>query len=697
MTTPRISNRLREARRRRFVGRNTERALFESALKSLTTKSSASPEIQLLHIFGPGGVGKTALITEFIDLCQGVRVTAIHLDARNIEPSPDSFLESLRVALNAEAALPALVASSTPYAIFVDTYEILAPLDNWLCETFLPQLPENVLTVLAGRNPPSMVWRADPGWQTLIRTIALRNLAPDETRDYLERQNIPADQHKAVLEFTHGHPLALSLLSDVFAQRPESLRNFQLECAPDVVKTLLERLVQKVPGPAHHAALEACALVRLTTESLLAEMLGTQDASELFDWLRNLTFIEYGPNGLFPHDLTREALVADLRWRNPDWYTELHKRARNYYAKHLQQSSGAMQQRILLDYVFLHRDNPMVRPFVEWQTSGSMLAEPARESDVPTLVEMVRAHEGDESAQLAAHWFSRQPQNLLVFRDPEGNPAGFLFMLALQQAGEDDLARDPAAKAAVQYLRGHAPLRPGEVGTLFRFWLARDTYQSVSPVQSVIFINMVRHYLATPGLVFTFVPCADPGFWAPMFAYADLARLPDADYAVGGRRYGIYGHNWRATPPMAWLALLADRETGVAQPEPPQAPPPLVVLSEQEFADAVQDALHDLTRRERLDNSPLLRSRLVIEASGQGDRATALQKLIKDAAESLQASPRDTKFYRALYHTYLQPAPSQEQAAELLDLPFSTFRRHLKSGADRVVEILWRQELQGLI
>lgn len=694
MTIPRISNRLREARRRRFVGRNTEQALFESALRSL---SAAAPEIQLLYIFGPGGVGKTTLINEFMDMCEGAGVTSIHLDARNIEPSPDSFLESLRAALNTDSALPALAASSKPHAIFVDTYEILVPLDNWLCETFLPQLPENVLTVLAGRNPPATVWRADPGWRTLIRTLALRNLAPEETRDYLSRQSIPADQHNAVLEFTHGHPLALSLLSDVFAQRPDTLRNFQLESAPDIVKTLLERLVQKVPGPAHRAALEACALVRLTTEPLLAEMLGAQDARELFEWLRDLTFIEYGPNGLFPHDLTRDALAADLRWRNPDWYTELHKRARNYYAKRLQQTSGAMQQRILLDYVFLHRDNPMVRPFVEWQTSGSMLAEPARDSDAPTLIEMVRGHEGDESAQLAAHWFRRQPQNLLVFRDPEGSPAGFVFMLALHQASDDDLARDPAAQIATRYLKTHAPLRSGEAGTLFRFWLARDTYQAVSPVQSVIFINMVRHYLTTPGLVFTFIPCAEPDFWAPMFAYADLARLPDVDYTVDGRRYGIYGHNWRALPPMAWLAMLADPETGAAQPEPPQAPPPLVVLSEQEFADAVQDALRDLTRPDRLNNSPLLQSRLVIEASGRGDKALTLQKLIKDAADSLQASPRDTKFYRALYHTYLQPAPTQEQAAELLDLPFSTFRRHLKSGVDRVIEILWRQELQGLV
>jgi hypothetical protein len=38
------------------------------------------------------------------------------------------------------------------------------------------------------------------------------------------------------------------------------------------------------------------------------------DASELFAWLRSLSFIESGPAGVFPHDLTREVIEADLRW-----------------------------------------------------------------------------------------------------------------------------------------------------------------------------------------------------------------------------------------------------------------------------------------------------------------------------------------------------------------------------------------------
>jgi hypothetical protein len=161
----------------------------------------------------------------------------------------------------------------------------------------------------------------------------------------------------------------------------------------------------------------------------------------------------------------------------------------------------------------------------------------------------------------------------------------------------------------------------------------------------------------------------------------------------------MYGHDWRVTPPNAWLALLAEREVGVAPTAAPTFAEPLLVLSESDFAEAVWNALRDWTRPDVLAGNPLTRSRLVVAHSGPtappAARAQILQALIKSAAESMQASARDRKFYRTLYHTYLQPAATQEQAAELLDLPFSTFRRHLKSGLTRLTGILWAQEVNG--
>ena len=70
-----------------------------------------------------------------------------------------------------------------------------------------------------------------------------------------------------------------------------------------------------------------------------------------------------------------------------------------------------------------------------------------------------------------------------------------------------------------------------------------------------------------------------------------------------------------------------------------------------------------------------------------------LRLLLKETASKLQSNPRDEKLYRALEHTYFHPAPTQEIAAEQLDLPFSTYRRHLTAGTQRLTEMLWQQEI----
>ena len=299
--SPRLADRISAARRRRFIGRAAEQALFEAAI------SAAELPFYILHIYGPGGVGKTSLLRQFAQICQTHGVAAYTLDARNSEPSPDSFLAGLTLAMAADASespADALAQRASRQVILVDTFELLSPLEDWLRDAFLPQLPETVLVVFAGRNPLSPAWRADPGWQPFLRTAALRNLTPEEGRSYLQQRNLPAAELQAVLDFTHSYPLALSLVADLYDQRPDF--HFVAAAAPDIVKMLLEQFLQRAPGPAHRAALEACALVRVTTESLLAEMLNMPHPDDLFEWLRSLSFIETRPGGLFPHDLARE-------------------------------------------------------------------------------------------------------------------------------------------------------------------------------------------------------------------------------------------------------------------------------------------------------------------------------------------------------------------------------------------------------
>ncbi|HKT05958.1 MAG TPA: hypothetical protein VJT31_41155, partial [Rugosimonospora sp.] len=463
-------------------------------------------------------------------------------------------------------------------------------------------------------------------------------------------------------------------------------------------------LLDAVPSGAHRAALEACAQVRVTTEPLLATLLGVPDARELFDWLRGLSVMESGPRGLYPHDLVRDALGAELRWRHPDRYAEIHRRAGGYYQQQFTGADPAAQQSVLSDFAYLHRDSEVLGPFLNALSPtsadlGDLAVLPAREADLPAVRELVARYEGGEAAAILDHWLGYAPQALAVARTSAGQVAGCCLVLTLDATV--DAGPDPAVRQALAHLRRHAPLRDQERASMVRFWLSTRDYQGVSPVATLITLYLVRHYLTTPDLAVSLQSYAEPEQWAEVCQYADFVRVADADFTVGGHRYGVYAHDWRAVPPLRWLGVLGARETAeqplaVAGAQPAEVPR---VLDFDEFGQAVRAALPDIGRPDRLRTSPLVRSRLVIarlrDASGPARTPTGqvVQELLREAVATVEASARDRRGYRALHHTYLQPAGSQQAAAELLDLPMSTFRRHLAAGVERVTEILWEREL----
>jgi DNA-directed RNA polymerase specialized sigma24 family protein len=84
------------------------------------------------------------------------------------------------------------------------------------------------------------------------------------------------------------------------------------------------------------------------------------------------------------------------------------------------------------------------------------------------------------------------------------------------------------------------------------------------------------------------------------------------------------------------------------------------------------------------------------DAPGAPPTPEHLRLLIRRAADALASHPKDEKHRRAVEMTYLRPAPTQEAAADRLGVPFSTYRRHLTRGVERIVEWLWEAELHGV-
>jgi hypothetical protein len=578
--------------------------------------------------------------------------------------------------------------------VLFDTYERLSPLDDWVRTRLLPRLPPTALTVVAGRTPPGSAWRADPAWRELLRVVSLRNLRPEESRQYLQACGVDPTRHEQLVELTHGHPLGLSLLADVVVRGGEAAAD---PLTPDLVGTLLQRFVEVVPSGLHRRALEVCAPARVTTEALLREVLGLEDASKLFTWLRELSFVESGPEGVFPHDLARDALEADLRWRDPEGYRRVFRGVRGHINGRLQRSRGQEQQRAIADAKYLFRRIPGVGSPVDWEAWGQQYPEPARPGDREPLLDLVLTWEGEASAAIAARWWERQPEGFFVVRGQDGVIGGFLALLDLTRASTQDIEADPGARAAWDYAMRHAAPRPTEMVTQSRFIIGREAYQGPSATLNATPILTMQRYLGTPNLAWDFLALAEPERWDAYFAVADLPRAAGADFVVGGRRYGLFAHDFRQVPVEALLELVTER--ALAQdvtPFPPTVQPPLLVLSQPEFDDAVRQALRDLRRPDLLSRNPLLRTRLVRDHAGDEEPvAAALDALVGAAVENLREHPRDDKLWRAVERTYVRPAATQERAAAALGLPFSTYRRHLTLGVDRVVAWLWDQEVYG--
>ena len=421
--------------------------------------------------------------------------------------------------------------------LLVDTTERLTPLDRWLREELLPSSAGDAVAVLAGREPPSVAWRTDPGWRGLMQAIQLTNLSREDSKTLLERRGVSTAHHAAALAFTRGHPLALALVADVAAQGGEATPPADLR---GVVDALLATLVDTVPSPLHRRALEACAQVLTTTEPLLAELLDLPDAHEMFDWLRSLSIVETGPRGLYPHDVARDALGAELRWRHPEQYAEIHRRAgaayrRQFYAVPRPCSStGARGVRLPASR------QPGARPVRHRQRRvrdgpARLVATPATPEERDLVVEMVARQEGAESARLAEYWMDRQPGSMLLVRGPDGEVLGLVGTLALDRVDAADRSRDPAVDRVCTLLEQRGGLAEGETAGFFRFWMQREGYQELGPIQLFITLHFVRYYLSTRGLAFSFVYYADPDLWADICAYADMVRLAEADFSVGDR------------------------------------------------------------------------------------------------------------------------------------------------------------------
>ncbi|MBZ2188430.1 hypothetical protein K8B33_04945 [Alcanivorax sp. JB21] len=670
-----IREELELARAHMFVGR-------EKQLHHFNTLIAPDSALRVLYIYAPGGTGKSQLLAEYQRQAQQQGVQACYFDAQNLPGTPDDLDRTLRRPLNTGD-------EDKPAVLLLDTFERIAMLEGWLRDQFLPSLPTHVRTVIASRNPPSPEWCADCGWAQLMRTEALPDFDDEETRHFLLRRQLPVALHDRARELAHGNALALALTADLLLRDP----HLQLtdDAREPLQAQLISRLLRDIDVPAQRLAIQATALVRALNEPMLAAMTEREDAPALFDWLRRQSFIRQGERGLMPHDLVRNAIISDLRQRNPQRYETLIARA---YGETIRQiASGLLtdHEQCALDLFYIQRDTFLVSQAYRLDQEQVCYCDRATEADWPLICAMVERHEGAEARQHLEHWHAQQPEGLVAVRDRNLSLVGFLFSLDVTRVDPDAARTDPVLQPVLDFLAAQPDLPPHHAALLTRFWMSAQEYQAISPVQTRICAYLLFRTLTTRNLAYMFhLQPAHPA-WEKISEQGRHQPLPGGRLDIAGHQRQLYVHDCLAIPPLVWIHSLHERLR--ALPAQLDTPP---LLDQNGFQEAVRQALRAYHAPDKLRSNPLLGSRLVTHAAEQSCdpacRAEALRNLLAQTCTQLTREGGNGHHEKILQRTYLHPAANQQLAAEALSMSERSYRRHLAQALTRLSHALWQRE-----
>ncbi|MFH8981699.1 hypothetical protein [Streptomyces varsoviensis] len=660
-------------RKKVFTGRVAELRL----LRELLLSDRRGCFVVWLH--GMGGVGKTALLRRFADEAEAHGRTARSVDMRGTDPTPDAFLAALEAQGPLEAA----------HVLLVDSAESLGPLEQWLRDEFLPRMPAHVLLVIGGRRPPSAEWRTDAQWWHALRSVELDGMDDTEAAQLLRNRDVAEAAVPRLVRAAHGLPLALALFADArerAAGSEEPYEGGELGDSPDLVRELLRLLLRENPSPERSDALHVLALARVTTEELVRHALEipAAQARTLCAWLSGQSFVHSTADGLVPHELVREALLADLRWRGLETYERLFRRLHAHLAERLAERGGG-RWAFGAGLAYLSRTNRIAREAADWQGADRLHLRTARPDDLDEVLAAVGREHGDAAVRLARQWWEQQPTAFSVAEYGRRGIVGTLIAPCLE-AGAAALPDDPVARAALEHAAGRSPLRRSE-----RLLLARwSTGGAVAAGYALTTL-----WATTPGLAmsWTYTAPGQRGLSTLLELYGQQRTTP-VD-GPDGERTAPYVQDWRSATFDRWAAalrtrLLADDPAALPSPAAATATPP---MPWPEFAEAVKHAYRSALDPRQLAESALLGTRLV----APGADAAALRTTLTETVAQLRTLPGQRQLADVLEITYLSGPRSQQAAASRAALSFSTYRRRLSAALTRAAELLRERELYGSV
>jgi hypothetical protein len=327
----------------------------------------------IVFVHGLAGVGKSTLVQAFAVEARERGATVLRLDCRAIEPTERGFLAALASATGAELPTTADAAARLEslgdrVVLVLDTYEVFRLFDSWLQERFVAMQSDNVRVVLSGREAPMTGWASSFG--SLFRSLPLGGLPSEDAELLLRLSGVEASDADRINRIARGHPLSLRLAASALQNRPDI--NIDAITVQAIVEELTELYLDGL-DPMARQALDAAAVVRRPTMSLIAAMLPDAAPQDAFDRLLGLPFVEMSDDGLVVHDTVRETVAAHLRSSDPDRSRRYRAAAWRQLRAEVTRASSHELWRYTADLLYILQ-NPIVR---ELRRAWSVLDRPS--------------------------------------------------------------------------------------------------------------------------------------------------------------------------------------------------------------------------------------------------------------------------------------------------------------------------------
>ena len=554
----RIGDLLAQRAREAFIGRSAE-------LEALLSMLDGGPQVVFVH--GIAGIGKSTLLEAFAEQARARGATVVRLDCRGIEPTERGFLSELGVAIGLTAGGPEQAAERLGtlggrVVLLLDTYEVFRLMDTWLRQIFLTLLPENVRVVLAGRDRPVSTWLTTPGWQGMLRSLALGPLGEPEAIELLAMSGVGPDKAGRIQDLARGHPLALKLAASAATEWPSTDAVLGHSGFQRVVEELTQIYLADVRDRLTRQALEASSVVRRATVSLLQAMLPDAAPQDMFERLRVVPFVESEGDGLHMHDLVQQAIAASVRALDPNRYQAYRRAAWRQLNEEIQKASQLNLWRYTADLLYLI-ENPAVREAFFPTGAQQFVVEPARAEDGAAIKEIIQRHEPPSAAGRLAEWWRSYPGIFRVVREQSGDIAGFYCMFDPATVSPDILETDPISRQWRQHLRDN-PTPKNQRALFIRRWLSRERGEAPSPAQAACWLDIKRSYMGMrPYLRRVYLTVHDLALYAPAAQKLCLQPIAEAETELDGVRYHTAMLDFGPLSVDGWLAGLVADELGV--------------------------------------------------------------------------------------------------------------------------------------